>query len=332
VLQAALELLDLATLAIRGRLVLLEPSFGFRLRQQIPQDCVAGAGSAMSHRGPDFLVIGAQRAGTTWLHRVLRQHPALWLPPVKELHYFDRLDTRRTILDSKERRRVGVKGLLSFDQWFYRYWFARRTDAWYAKLFHEARAKGLISGEITPAYATLDEGTWRRVQRMNDKIKLVFIMRDPLDRSWSAVNNAHKKGKGGTGSHLTIENAIAWMHTPGCVARSSYVDTIMRLEGIFPSSQLYFCFFEDLRDRPQGLAARILTFLGADPNEVNEMEFPEAVNVAAGRKPIPAAVKREMAQEYLPMVRQLCDRFSGPPQKWCARYEDLLGVARADIA
>ena len=41
-------------------------------------------------RGPDFLVIGAQRAGTTWLHRVLSEHPALWLTPVKELHYFDK--------------------------------------------------------------------------------------------------------------------------------------------------------------------------------------------------------------------------------------------------
>ena len=58
-------------------------------------------------KGPDFLVIGAQRAGTTWLHRVLRQHPSLWLAPVKELHYFDKLDTVRTCLDPKERRRLG---------------------------------------------------------------------------------------------------------------------------------------------------------------------------------------------------------------------------------
>ena len=61
--------------------------------------------------GPDFLIVGAQRAGTTWLHRVLRQHPALWLAPVKELHYFDKPEIARTCLDEKERRRLGLRDL-----------------------------------------------------------------------------------------------------------------------------------------------------------------------------------------------------------------------------
>ena len=148
----------------------------------------------MGARGPDFLVIGAQRAGTTWLHRVLRQHPALWLPPVKELHYFDRLETKRTILDPKERRRVGVKRLLSLDPWLVSYWFRARSDEWYARLFRAAKANGLVAGEITPAYATLDETVLRRIKRMNDTIKLIFVMRDPVERAWSAVNNAAKKG------------------------------------------------------------------------------------------------------------------------------------------
>ena len=148
---------------------------------------------SIASKGPDFLVIGAQRAGTTWLHRVLRQHPALWLPPVKELHYFDRLDIKRTILSPKERRRVGLKRLLSLDPWLIKYWFRHRDDKWYASLFRGAQARGLIAGEITPAYATLNEKVLRRIQRMNEGIKLVFVMRDPVDRAWSAVNNAAKK-------------------------------------------------------------------------------------------------------------------------------------------
>src|SRR3954452_15598229 len=125
-------------------------------------------------RGPDFLVIGAQRAGTTWLHRVLRQHPRLWLPPVKELHYFDKLATTRTYLDAKERRRVRMKGLLSLDPWLFRYWFGRRGDRWYAKLFDAAQQNGLLAGEITPAYATLDEQVLRRIERINGEVKLIF--------------------------------------------------------------------------------------------------------------------------------------------------------------
>ena len=41
--------------------------------------------------GPNFLCIGAQKAGTGWLYEQLRSHSDFWMPPLKELHYFDRL-------------------------------------------------------------------------------------------------------------------------------------------------------------------------------------------------------------------------------------------------
>src|SRR4029078_219812 len=42
--------------------------------------------------GPDFLCVGAQKAGTSWLYRQLEPHPDFWMPPVKELHYLDNLN------------------------------------------------------------------------------------------------------------------------------------------------------------------------------------------------------------------------------------------------
>ena len=71
--------------------------------------------------------------------------------------------------------------------------------------FATLKARGLIAGEITPAYATLDEKVLRRIQRMNDKIKLIFVMRDPVERAWSAVNNAAKKG---AADASTVEKSI----------------------------------------------------------------------------------------------------------------------------
>jgi hypothetical protein len=274
---------------------------------------------SVASNGPDFLVIGAQRAGTTWLHRVLSQHPGLWLPPVKELHYFDKLDIERTILNPKERRRVGLKRLASLDPWLIRFWFRARSDDWYASLFSGAKAKGLIAGEITPAYATLDETILWRIKRMNDGIKLIFVMRDPVERAWSAVNNAAKKGADASTVEKSIERAREW----GTVARSAYADTIKRLEAVFPASQIHYCFFDDLRDRPKALTADLLSFLGV---EQLPLQLPPAVNVAAGSKAIPPEFSREMAGDYFAMVQLLCRRFQGPPHKWRARYENLLGV------
>src|SRR5687768_1771937 len=119
----------------------------------------AGGGA----HGPDFLVIGAHRAGTTWLHRVLRKHPALWLPPVKELHYFDQLTADRTWQDKKRWFRALRSGRRIFDPWHIGYLFGKRSDAWYANLFRRAQERGYLTGEITPAYATLNEEILKRI-------------------------------------------------------------------------------------------------------------------------------------------------------------------------
>jgi Sulfotransferase family len=305
--------------------LVLEPSDGSGFRAQKSRNCHGcanrEAGDFMSEQGPDFLVIGAQRAGTTWLHRVLSQHPQLWLPPVKELHYFDKLETKRTAFDPKERRRVRLSGLKSMDPWLFRYWFGRRDDAWYGRLFRDARAKGLIAGEITPAYATLGEKVLRRLYNMNHNVKLIFVMRDPVDRVWSAVNNAAKKG---AADASTVGAALERARESGASARSAYADTIQRLEAIFPKSQIRYCFFEDLRDRPEALTAELLAFLGVDPKPAVPIHLPQAVNVAAGSKAAPLAFATEMARDYLPMVERLCQRFQGPPQAWRTRYRQLL--------
>ncbi len=268
--------------------------------------------------GPDFLVVGAQRAGTTWLHRVLRQHPALWLPPVKELHYFDKPEITRTILNAHERRRIGLKRLVRLDPWQLRFWLGRRNDRWYASLFADARARGLVPGEITPAYATLPEPTLRRIRDLNPDLRLVYILRDPVDRAWSAVHNAAKKGDP---SAAHVETAIARAREPGVVARSAYADTIERLEAVFGAERLRCCFFEDLRDRPAALTAELLRFLGVEPIP---LALPQAVNVAAGSKAVPLAFARAIAADALPTVERLCRRFDGAPQAWRARYEKLI--------
>ena len=221
---------------------------------------------------------------------------------------------------------MGLKRLASLDPWLINYWFRTRDDDWYASLFRGVQAKGLIAGEITPAYATLGEDMLRRIQRMNDKIKLVFVMRDPVDRAWSAVNNAAKKG---AADASTVEKSIERARESGAVARSAYADTIKRLEAVFPASQIHYCFFDDLRDKPKALTADVLSFLGVEPVPKTPLHLPQAVNVAAGSRAVPLEFSREMAGDYLSMVQQLCRRFQGPPHKWRARYENLLEGVKA---
>jgi hypothetical protein len=270
-------------------------------------------------RGPDFLVIGAQRSGTAWLYFVLKRHPGLWLPPIKEIHYFDNLNDG-TAVDAKRWRRAVRARSRILNLWMFNYLFGSRNDDWYAKLFHKAQMRGRIAGEITPAYATLNERLFQRIRLINQDIKLVFIMRDPVDRAWSAVTNAFRDAR-----PLTLQKALERARKPDFAVRSAYTETIARLEAVFPPLQLHFCFYDDLRDRPQILIAEILSFLGAEPDEAENIILSSKLNSSSGMRPMPVEFRREMARAYLPMLRVLSQRFEGPPQKWLARYEKLVG-------
>jgi Sulfotransferase family len=276
---------------------------------------------ASGPRGPDFLVIGAQRAGTTWLHRVLRRHPGLWLPPVKELHYFDKLSTGKSGIQKRWRQAM-MSGRYILDPWHLKYLIGEENDEWYGRLFHNAQQKGRLTGEITPAYATLDEDMFRRIRAINGNIKLVFVMRDPIDRAWSAVLNAFKKDP--TVGAVTVDKALARARTPGATARAAYTNTLRCLEAVFPDDQLYFCFFEDLCDQPERFAANLLSFLGVEPGDVRRLVRQRVLNAAGASKPVPLDFAREIAKSYAPMIRELCQRFEGPPHCWYARCEQLL--------
>src|SRR5271154_1831472 len=104
---------------------------------------------ALSNRFPDFLGIGVQKAGTTWLDRALRNHPQIWLPPFKELHYFNGLHIRKHQNFAARGRTARAKAIL--DRYLARNAPHRRnqeylnylqqliqgppTDAWYARIF-----------------------------------------------------------------------------------------------------------------------------------------------------------------------------------------------------
>jgi hypothetical protein len=108
--------------------------------------------------GPDFVGIGAPRSGTSWLYEVLARHPGLWLPPVKELHYFDEpLQTKRYYSYLRMRLISGFWIRRPLSRFDLQYFLGRRSDVWYCNLFAPARRRSLLTGEITPAYSTLEE-------------------------------------------------------------------------------------------------------------------------------------------------------------------------------
>ena len=276
-------------------------------------------------KGPHFVCIGAQRAGTTWLYTVLEHHPAFWLPPVKELHFFDDpllLNRSRYYQFMRMRLIVGARFRRPLTAWDLRYFFGRRTDAWYCSLFEPARRRGLIGGEFTPTYATLDEATFKRIYNLNPDVKIVFILRDPVMRSWSSILKSCKKH--GARNPLTAEVAIAHASRAGVVEKSNYIQTIERLERVFSPEQIHYGFFDEMASSPEIFLAQVLSFVGVDPETSAPILLGGPVGSSAGGTRPPIEFERHLAAKYLNDVRRLCQRFDGPPQFWKVRYELLL--------
>ena len=124
---------------------------------------------------PDFLVIGAPKAGSTAVHAALARHPALFLSRVKEPKYF--------LCDDRPPARGDHRG--PGDAHSAREWVWRRDR--YEALFAAAPA-GTLKGESTPFYLW-DRRAHRRIRRLAPEARLIAVLRDPVDRAYS--NWAH---------------------------------------------------------------------------------------------------------------------------------------------
>lgn len=175
-------------------------------------------------RLPEFVIIGAQRSGTTTLFRHLSEHPSIFMPEEKELHYFDRN-------------------------------FNRGVD-WYRDRFAGA-APHQRTGEATPRYMSVPKAIDRMASVIPDAL-LVAILRDPVDRTYSQFWMERIRGR----VHGTFEQYLGSQPDP--LAASRYVDQLRYVCSRFPRNQLLVLLYEDLRDRPRDTYAQACAFIGVE--------------------------------------------------------------------
>ena len=224
--------------------------------RKVARNAVWAFGRATSSRRPlpDFLVIGAQKAGTTALYAYLRWHPGITGPSWKEVSFFDR------------------------------HWW--RGEAWYRGQF-PLRAGERLVGEASPSYLFHPLAS-ERARLLVPDARLVALLRDPVDRAYSQYQHEVALGR----ESLSFEDALAaederlrgeverlvadprafsrawWDHS--YASRGRYAEQLERWLAVFPREQLLVVRTEDLGERPAETYASILSFLGADPYELPE--------------------------------------------------------------
>ena len=295
---------------------------------------------------PDFLGIGAQKSGTTWLSHNLRLHPQIRIPELKEVHYFDdrimdpanpaRRLSRKVFgkgpLDRRWRRIMKTRAprhLKGFSKkelfWDLRYFFRAPTDEWYASLFE--REPGTVTGEITPAYATLEPDAVAHVHDLMPDAKIIFMMRNPIERAWSQA--ARRYYEAGEREDPSAKNKRLQRHfdSDRSRLRTDYSRTLETWNSVYQEDRIFVGFFEDVYFFPAELMDSLYRFLGVDPS-FRPPGLDERVHArSTGR--VPVAPLSHLARVYREEITQLDDSYRGYASFWrfCAErlVDDLPG-------
>ncbi len=209
---------------------------------------------------PDFLVIGAPKAGTTALHAALAGHPDLFLSPVKEPKFF---------LTDGPPPRSGGPG----DAATYREHVWRRAD--YEELFAGA-PPGVLRGESTPFYL-YDRPAQRRIRALIPGARLIVVLRDPVERAHSNWAHLRSAGVEPIGSFLAAcaaqdrRIAAGWAAFWHYRALGRYGEQLDHLFTVFGREQVLIVRYGALVDRPGQTLDRICAFLGVTRGLITEI-------------------------------------------------------------
>ena len=247
---------------------------------------------------PDFLIIGAQKCGTTFLYQKLVQHPRVKPAFLKEVHYFD----------------------LNF----------RKGNNWYRSHFplQLSNSRKYITGEASPYYLFHPHAA-RRASVIVPDAKLIVLLRNPVDRAYSHYQHQVKHVSGKARETLAFEEAIeaeekilpaevskmlqdeyymsSSHRTRSYLSRGRYIDQLLIWSSSFPRRRMLVLKSEDLFDDTTNTLERVLDFL-----EIPHWT-PEAYSIPNKR-------------EYTgvdPFVRQRLDEYYEPHNQ---RLYEYLGV------
>jgi hypothetical protein len=228
---------------------------------------------------PDFLIIGAEKAGTTWAYDILRAHPDLFLPDVKEIHFFNRFTSTGRETDNFRRRGLG----------------------WYDRHFDGAHGNMAV-GEATPMYLCDPDAPGRIRQTLPDA-RFIVLLRDPVSRTLSHYRMARAK------RHVSEElRTLIDRRDPIFIGRSLYGAQLERWFGLFPRDRFLVLFFEEVMAAPREALVRIADWLGVDAAPLLSADPDTARNAAAGYRSAAvynASVAGARALQESPATRKL---------------------------
>ena len=265
---------------------------------------------------PDFMCVGAHKSGTTWLYRQLDSHPDFWMPPIKELHYFDQLSRVQRSPPPRCKDERDLRFLESLNSLSAKPYVDLEN---YGRLFEPKGS--LLSGDISPNYSTLSSKLIRQIVRYFPNSKVIFLARDPVQRFWSHLSMEVHYRQIEPFDVTNINEVNRNLLRRGMRLRSYPTAVLKRWKRYVHPDRFRVYFFDDLQTNPTELRRSILRFLGADPDKPSgQLSADYKSWVGTEKLPLTSQVRSHLAKFFKKELKTCAARLGGPAKEWPARY------------
>jgi hypothetical protein len=232
----------------------------------------------------DFLGIGAQKCGTTWIFSQLKKHPQIRFPVGKEVHFWD-------------------------------LHYQRETSCW-MNLF-ETESTGIKQGEITPAYAVLEPLRIAELYRLAPQVRLFYSIRNPIARAWSSALMAMRRAE------MTLDETserwfIEHFNSTGSRHRGDYRRCMETWLSVFPREAFKLIFLDDIISNPRAVMIELAEYLGVEPSPFLEIDLRDLTTpvLEGAAVDLPSALLAHLRTLYTPSIRLLGDSVGRDLNSW----------------
>lgn len=226
---------------------------------------------------PSFLCIGAQKAGTSWLFAQLNSHPGIWVPPIKEVHYFNHLfvpeNRKWTRWHIRHATGQALKTYAARNEELYFPYVQYLvdlgstdlfTEKWYRRVFDLPAAQTRLVGDMTPEYSTIPDAGIRYLRGLLGAVKIIYLIRSPLSRAVSQLKmNVSRQVVGPASEADWVRMADQW----DIYNRGDYMSYVPRWKAHFASEDILFLPYGRVAQDPAGLMREVEAFLGLPPHD-----------------------------------------------------------------
>jgi hypothetical protein len=284
-----------------------------------------------------FIGLGFQKCATTQLTMRLSKHPEVWTHPVRELCYWNTFFHRRPLPAQTKYLRTFSEPLLEAEttpsDWRKN---LHRLEAWvdyakcphrgaedYFRLFENRKPSAAAFGEISPAYARLSAGEIAKMYELLGRPRLFVIMRDPVARALSQVNQESRRHPENVSS---TDRQISFLRSDKVREMSDYPRMIAALRALPDQENVGMFFFEDLVQDMPSFFRSFCEFLGVPYRKVLLRDIPHSEERGDYRARLAPAVHEKAAELYGGMGAEVARLLGRTPAAWRVRSHDPIAA------